>query len=131
MSRSLLYDLNVMKFKRLTYLEAHLIGLIEQTNAVADSKRVHVVTSATVRELIRLHIVEANYALRHDAAVPWITTLALFTWKQVRNIVSRGKILLFTIMKIKGDLKLFEFLSQLVDAHKIYVCRKFVTVGMI
>jgi hypothetical protein len=66
------------KKRHFTHLYAHLVWFIEQTNTMTNSQGIHIIVSAAIRELIRLHIVETNNALRHDATVPGVAALAFF-----------------------------------------------------
>lgn len=53
-----------------------LVRLVQQAKTVADAQRIDVVLSAALAELVRLHVLQSDNRLGHDAAVP-VATVAL------------------------------------------------------
>lgn len=67
---------------------AHLVRLVVKAEAVAVLQQLYVVRLATLGELVRLNVLQADDRLHHDAPVP-VAADALAPWKKAAAIITR------------------------------------------
>lgn len=78
----MLWALAIIIIIKLKNWHAHLIGPVEEADAMADFQLLDVVGEAALGELVGLDAFQAHDRLRHDAAVP-ISAMAFVTCPEI------------------------------------------------